>query len=176
MNRKRLRRKLQRLDREILLLFIYFYQSNSSCLWKTVKEAQEECPQVKSCRLDVVKYHIHTLYIGLELEDARHAYSKDGPTYTADEIFEHLVETAIPQYINLKRKDKLPTVALLKLPCPPNVATLGLHDALPILVHNRWGYERGGIRLTGIRAGGIDRKSTRLNSSHSERSRMPSSA
>ena len=87
MNRKRLRRKLQRLDREILLLFIYFYQSNLSCLWKIVKEAQEECPQARSCRFDVVKYQLHILYIGLETEEAHHAYSRDSHTYMDDELF-----------------------------------------------------------------------------------------
>ena len=95
-----------------------------------MKEAREECPQVKSCRSDVVKYQLHILYIGLGIEEAHHMYSKDGHTYTADKLFEHLVETEIPLYVDLKRKGKLPTVALLKLPCPPNVATLGTMSEL----------------------------------------------
>ena len=48
----------------------------------------------------------------------------------ADELFKHLVELAIPLYVDLKRKGKLPTVAPLKLPCPPNVATLGTMSEL----------------------------------------------
>ena len=59
------------------------------------------------------------------IEEAHDAYSKDGHTYTADELFKHLVDTAILLYVGLKRKGKLPTVAPLKLPCPPKVATLG---------------------------------------------------
>ena len=34
------------------------------------------------------------------------------------------METAIPIYVDLKRKGKFPNVAPLKLPCPPNVETL----------------------------------------------------
>ena len=104
---------------------LYFFdQSNSPRLWKTVKEAWEECLWVRSCRLDVVKYQLRILYIGLVIEEAHHAYSKYGYNYTADELFEHLVETAIPLYIALKRKGNFPAVASLKLSCPPNVATL----------------------------------------------------
>ena len=104
----------------------FFHQSNSARFWKTVKEAWEECPRVRSCRLDVVKYQLHILYIGLVIKEAHYAYSKDVHTYTADELFENLVETAI----DLKRKGKFPTMAPLKLPCPPNVATLGTMSEL----------------------------------------------
>ena len=75
-------------------------------------------------------FYIHILYIGLVIEEDHHTYPKDGHTYTADELFEHLVETAISLYIYLERKGKLPTVAPLKLPCPPNVATLGTMSEL----------------------------------------------
>ena len=46
------------------------------------------------------------------------------------ELFEHLVETANPLYVDFKRKGKLPTVAPLKMPCTPNVATLGTMSEL----------------------------------------------
>ena len=108
----------------------FFYQSNSPRLWKTAKEGWEECPPVRSCRLDVVKYQLHIIYMGLGIEEAQHAYSKDGHTNTSDELFEHLAETAIQLYVDLKKKGKLPTVAPLKLPCPPNVATLGTMSEL----------------------------------------------
>ena len=48
----------------------------------------------------------------------------------ANGIFEHLVETAILLCVDLKRKGKLPTMAPLKLTCPPNVATLGTMSEL----------------------------------------------
>ena len=57
-------------------------------------------------------------------------YSKDGHTYMSDELFKNLVDTAIFLYVDLKRKSKLPTVAPLKLLCPPNVATLGTMSEL----------------------------------------------
>ena len=89
-----------------------------------MKEDWEECPPVRSYRLDVVKDQLYIFYIGFGIEEAHHAYSKDGHTYTENELFEHLVYTAIPLYVDLKRKGKLLTVAPLKLQCPPNVATL----------------------------------------------------
>ena len=95
-----------------------------------MKEAREECLRVRSCRLDVVKYQLQILYIGLVTEEAHHAYLKNVHTYTEDELFRHLVDTAIPLYFYLKRKGKFPTVAPLKLPCPPNVATLGTMSEL----------------------------------------------
>ena len=52
--------------REVNVVALYFfYQSNFPRLWKTMKESQEDCPQVRSCRLDVVKYQPHMIYIGL---------------------------------------------------------------------------------------------------------------
>ena len=113
----------------VVALYI-FDQSNSPHSRKTVKEAQEECPRVRSCRLDVVKDQLHKLYIGLGIEEAHRAYSKEVHTYTADEIFKHLAETAIPLYVDLKSKGKFPTVAPLKLPRPPNMATLGTMSEL----------------------------------------------
>ena len=80
---------------------------------------------MSSCRLDVLKYQLHILYIGLRIYEAHHTYSKDKHAYTADDIFRHLVETAIPLYIDLKRKGKFLTVAPLKIMCLPTVATLG---------------------------------------------------
>ena len=74
--------------------------------------------------MDVVKGQLHILYIGLGIYEAQHAYSKSVHTYIAYDLFEHLVETAIPLYVDLNRKGKFPTVAPLKLPYPPNVATL----------------------------------------------------
>ena len=73
----------------------FFYQSKSPRLWKTVKEAREECWRVRSCRLDVVKYQLHILYICLVIEESHHAYSNDFHTYMADHLFEYLVETEI---------------------------------------------------------------------------------
>ena len=75
--------------------------------------------------MDIVKYQLHILYIGLGIEKAHHAYSKYVHTYMVEKLFKQLVETEILLYIDLKRKAKLLTGAPLKLPFPPNVATLG---------------------------------------------------
>ena len=75
--------------------------------------------------MDLVKYQLHILCIGLGIEEVHNAYSKNGHTYTEYDLFEHLVETEILLYVDLKRKGNFLTVAPLKLPYPPKVATLG---------------------------------------------------
>ena len=81
-----------------------------------------------SCRLDVVKDQLNILHAALGIEEAYQVYSKDGHNYTEDELFKHLVDTAIPLYIDLK--GKFPTVAPLEMTYPPNVATLGTMSEL----------------------------------------------
>ena len=80
--------------------------------------------------MDVAKDQLHIFCLKVGKEEAHHPYSKNNYTYTADELFKHLVETAIPVYLTLKRKGKLPTMAPLKLPTPPNVPTLGTMSEL----------------------------------------------
>ena len=53
-----------------MFLIMFFNQSNLTRLWKTIKESQEGFPRVRNSRLDVVKYQIHILYIGLGIEEA----------------------------------------------------------------------------------------------------------
>ena len=101
---------------------------------------------MRSCRLDVVKDQLHILYIGLVIEEIHHAYSKYSHIYTADELFEHLVDAAIPLYVDLKRKVKLLTVAPLKLPCPPNVATLVTMSELGNNLYNQTEIEQVRLR------------------------------
>ena len=101
---------------------------------------------MRSCRLDVVKDQLQILYISLGIEEAHHAYSKDGHTYTVDELFEHLVETVIPMYVDFKRKGKFPTVAPLKLLCPPNVATLRTMSELGNELYKKTEIEQARLR------------------------------
>ena len=56
------------------------------------------------------------------------------------------------------------------------VLASGLLVMVPSLVHAGLGSDRPTITYTGDATVGLDRKSTRLNSSHVLRSRMPSSA
>ena len=53
-----------------------------------------------------------------------------GHTYTTDDFFKHLVDTAIPLYIDFKRKGKLLTMLPQKLLCTTHVATLGTMSEL----------------------------------------------
>ena len=94
--------------------------------------------------MDVVKYQLRILYIEFGIDEDNHAYSKDGHTYTADDLFKHLVEMAILLYVDLKRKGKFLTVAPLKLQCPPNVATLGTMYELGSDIYKHKEIEQGG--------------------------------
>src|SRR5256886_14853732 len=48
------------------------------------------------------------------------------------------------------------------------IYTLSLHDALPILVQDGYVWGRGALDMKGEAIAQLDRKSTRLNSSHSQ--------
>ena len=57
------------------------------------------------------------------------------------------MEKVIPMYFYLKRKGKLPTVALLKLPCPPNVATLETISELGNDLYKQTDIEQVSLRM-----------------------------
>ena len=85
---------------------------------------------VRSSRLGVVKDQIHVHYLGLGTEEDHHSWLSGRHTLTADTLFNHLVENMTPLHIDLQRKGKFPTEALLKLPCPPDMAVLETRSEL----------------------------------------------
>ena len=66
------------------------------------------------------------------------------------------MKTAIPLYVGFKSKGKFLTVAPLKLPCPPNMATLGTMSELGSDIYNQTDIEQ--IRLINEAQDEIDRK------------------
>ena len=53
--------------------------------------------------MNVVKDQLHIHLFGLGIKETYHQWSKEGYTYTLDELFEHLV-VAIPKYLVLKAR------------------------------------------------------------------------
>ena len=135
-------------DGEGNVVALYFHeQANSPRLWKTVVDARREWARVRSCRMDVVKDQILILLFGLGIEEAHHPWSKDGHTYSADELFEHLATVAIPRYVELKRAGKLPTEAPMTLPRAPNTVTLGTMSELGNNLYEQTEADRARLRM-----------------------------
>ena len=111
-----------------------------------MKESREEGPRARGCRSDVLKHQLGIFYIGLGIEKAHHAYSKHSHTYTADDLFGHLMEMTISLYFDVKRKGKLWTVVPLKLQFPPNVVMLGAMSELVNGIYKQVEIEQARLR------------------------------
>jgi hypothetical protein len=75
----------------------------------------------KTQKMRYIREQIQIRYVGLGWEQAGHAWSKDGTDFTAEELFDHFVNTVIP----LSKTMKVPSQPPLKWPTPPNHYALG---------------------------------------------------
>ena len=103
---------------------IYFYkQYHSKRCWLTVEQARLEWREIKTKtdKLRAVKEQIHIRLFGLGWKEAHHPWSKEGYTYTPEELFDHLVNVVIP----LASKLDVPSEASTELPAPPDLPVLG---------------------------------------------------
>ena len=76
-------------------------------------------------KLETVKEQILIRYLGLEIKEAHHPWSKGQHTYTADELLAHFMNKVIPLESELKRRKKIPTKAPMNFPAPPEQMALG---------------------------------------------------
>ena len=72
-------------------------------------------------KLKYTKEQIHIRYLGLGWEKAHHPWSKNGHTYSAVELLDHLVTTVIP----LEKPEIVPLEAPIDLLRVPNMLQLG---------------------------------------------------
>ena len=111
----------------------YFFEQHwSPRCWRTVEQAEEEFAELPSptAKLEAVKEQILIRFLGLGIEEAHHPWSRDGHTFSADELFRHLVETVIPLVDRLEEDGKLPTKPPLKLPEVPQTSKVGTTSRL----------------------------------------------
>ena len=125
----------------------YFEQAHSPRLWTSVRQANTEWTKVKSCRIDVVKEQLLTHELGLEIKEAKHPWSRNGYTYTADELFRHLVNVVLPIYVSLKRRHKLPTTPSVAMFSPPETAPLGTMSELGTNLYKLTEDEKESLRI-----------------------------
>ena len=98
-------------------------QYKSPRCWSTRKQALEEFNKLPSHtqQLKYVKEQILMRYLGCGWERAYHPWSKNGTTYTATELLEHLLKVVIP----LSNTEDYPTDAPFEMPGLPVLPTLG---------------------------------------------------
>ena len=77
--------------------------------------------QVRDKKLRVVKEQILIRLLGLGWEEACHPWSRGGRTYTADELFNHLIDVVIP----LADWLVVPSNSPASLPPPPDLQVIG---------------------------------------------------
>ena len=66
--------------------------------WRTAAQARYEFGRlkIKKWRIKFVKEQILIRYLGLGWDDAHHPWSKNGHTFSAEELLEHLINVVIP--------------------------------------------------------------------------------
>ena len=75
----------------------------------------------KSRKLDAVKEQHLIPFLGLGWLEAHHPWSRGKHTFSADELFDNLINVVIPLYDKLDPPDKPP----LSMPTPPDMVELG---------------------------------------------------
>jgi hypothetical protein len=80
----------------------------------------------EAAKLQAIKEQHLIQTLGLGWEDAHHSWSKNGVTYSAQHLLDHLCKVVIP----LTAKKTIPDDAPAKLPTFPDVQTLGTLSAI----------------------------------------------
>ena len=77
----------------------YIEMANSPAFWKTKTIANREFKNLPSetARLNAVKEQIRIRIIGFGWQDLHHPWSKEGHTFTANELLQYLIDTLIPE-------------------------------------------------------------------------------
>lgn len=117
--------KLQASKDEHLQNSFLWQQWNSPRCWRTADQAREEFGRLKAKKWKVkfVKEQILIRYLGLGWDDAHHPWSKNGYTFSAEELLEHLINVVIP----LENTEVVPDRPPINLPTrarPYKVGTL----------------------------------------------------
>ena len=95
----------------------YWEMYHSPRCWLTVAVARREYATLtsESQRVMEVREQIQMGYLGCKWEEAWHAWSCKGHTYTGDELFDFFIDKVLP----LAKKLKVPPEAPIKWPEPP---------------------------------------------------------
>ena len=96
------------------VLLIQSYHSPAD--WKTTLQVEMECDKIESesLRLDALKYQINIRTKGFGWKSCHHPWSKNGRTYTSQELMSHLVNTIFP--FEIQHQHAIPINPCVDLP------------------------------------------------------------
>ena len=74
---------------------------HSLACWRTKADAKKEFKRLgsKTARLDAVKEQQRMRVIGFGWDDLHHPLSKGGKDYSPEELFDHFINTIIPEQL-----------------------------------------------------------------------------
>ena len=98
-------KKLKDCKEENIVAIYFFEQYHSPRCWKNVAQAKIYIyNEMTGNKLEAVKEQMLMRYLGLEIKEAHHLWSKGQHTHTADELLAHFMNKIIPLDIELKRR------------------------------------------------------------------------
>ncbi len=105
----------------------YIEMANSPAFWKTKVIANREFKNLPSetARLNAVKEQIRIRIIGFGWQDLHHPWSKEGHTFTANELLQYLTEKLIPE----QKHRGIPTSPTMNMPSRKVTPQLGKRTA-----------------------------------------------
>ena len=92
-------KKMLACQKEYGIKLTYIEMANSLAFWKTKTIAKREFKNLASqtARLNAVKEQIRICITGFGWQDLHHPWSKEGHTYTANELLQYLTDKLIPE-------------------------------------------------------------------------------
>ena len=130
-----LQHKLNKAEDQLIEATYYYEQYHSPRCWRTKAVATREFKALpnKTQKMRYIREQIQMRYVGLGWDKAGHAWSESGTDFSAEELFDHFINTVIP----LTKTEMVPPQPPLNWPTPPELYTLGamgdhakdLHDS-----------------------------------------------
>ena len=119
---------LDRSQKNVITVIYFHEQYHSPHCWETVEQAITEYGIFKSetQNLRVMKEQILTRLLGLGWEEAHHPWSHGIRTYTADDLFNHLIDVVIPLADWLAVSSNPPA----SLPSPPDIPVIATNASI----------------------------------------------
>jgi hypothetical protein len=127
-------KKSETAKNDLVGALLLYKQFHSPACWRTVEVAKREYHKLKTKkdRLHSSKEQILMRYLGLGWVEAHHPWSSKGRTFTADELFDHLIRVVI--LLEYEPDREIPIEPPVDLPTVPDAIIIGTRsDARTIL-------------------------------------------
>ena len=143
-----MKKKLDRAKEDYIVAMYFYEQYHSPRCWTTVEKAMAEYNELESesKKLKAVKEQILIRYIGLGWDKAHHPWSHDKVSFTAHQLFHHLINIVIP----LADKLGIPPGPPLTLPSAPTVPTLGTKADIDMTENSSFAEQVSTLKISAI--------------------------